>query len=135
MLERLENPDVTVRKTSRICGSAVTVDLSIRNGVVTEYAHEVSACALGQTSCSIVARNIQGAKVQELRRLRDDVAAMLKTDGPPPTGRWDDIKYLQPVREYSARHASTLLVFDAITACLDELDAKHDAVELREDKA
>lgn len=134
VFDRLDNPDVTVRKTSRVCGSAVTVDLQVRNGVVTGYAHDVSACALGQTSCSIVGRHIQGATTQELRHLKDDVEAMLKTGGAPPSGRWDEIKYLQPVREYSARHASTLLVFDAIVACLDEIDAGRDAIKLTEDK-
>lgn len=117
-------PDATARKTSRICGSRIEVSLNVKDGIVRDYAHEVSACALGQTSASIVAQNIVGASVDELYALRDTMVAMLKKNGPPPTERWDDMKYLEAVRDYPARHTSTLLVLEAVVDCLDQIATK-----------
>ncbi|WP_196258718.1 iron-sulfur cluster assembly scaffold protein [Pelagibacterium limicola] len=123
LMPRLGNPDGSARKVSRICGSAIEVDLKIEDGKVSAYGADVSACALGQTSAAIVAGNIVGSTPDELRALRDRMTAMLKSDGPPPNGRWDDLKYLEPVRGFPARHASTLLVFDAVAEALDRAGA------------
>src|SRR5436853_3469429 len=114
-LGRLERPDASATAHSKLCGSTVTVDLTMAGDEVTDFAHEVKACALGQASSSIMARNIVGARADELRRLREDVRRMLKENGSPPdAGRWADIAVLEPVRDYKARHASTLPTFDAV---------------------
>jgi NifU-like protein involved in Fe-S cluster formation len=94
---------------------------------VTDFAHEVKACALGQASSSIMARHVIGAKADELRDLRETVRRMLKENGTPPNGKWEDIKALEPVRDYKARHASTLLTFDAVVSAIDEIEAKRKA--------
>ncbi len=119
---RLANADASARRVSRICGSSIEVDIAVTDGVITGYGHEISACALGQTSAAIVATHIVGTPVAEFRRVRDEMTAMLKHDGPPPAGdRWVDLKYLEPVRDYRPRHTSTLLVFDAVSDALDKL--------------
>src|SRR5690348_9936660 len=123
-LGRLPKPDASARAHSKLCGSTVTVDLKVRGGEVTDFAHDVKACALGQASSSIMARHVVGAKPAELRELRETVRKMLKENGPPPTGRWADIAVLEPVRDYKARHASTLLTFDAVVSALDQIEAK-----------
>src|SRR5271165_6809756 len=87
---RLAGPDATATAHSRLCGSTVTVDLKMDGDKVTDFAHEVKACALGQASSSIMARNVIGAKAQELRDLREMVRRMLKENGAPPGGRWAD---------------------------------------------
>jgi NifU-like protein involved in Fe-S cluster formation len=104
---RLDNPDATAKAHSKLCGSTVVVDLCMKDGVVTDFAHDVKACALGQASSSIMAHNIVGATAEELRQLRETMRAMLKEGGEPPTGRFADLKILEPVRDYKARHAST----------------------------
>ncbi len=121
---RLASPDGTASAHSKLCGSTVQVDLSLRGGVVTDFAHEVRACALGQASSAIMARHVVGASAEELRALRRTVTAMLKENGPPPAGRFEELRYLEPVREYKARHASTLLTFEAVEAALDMAEAK-----------
>lgn len=118
-MPRLDAPDGTARKVSRVCGSMVEVDIGLTDGVVSAYGATINACALGQTSAAVVAERILGATPEELRALRETMVAMLKADGPPPEGRWEDLKYLQPVKGYPARHASTLLVFEAVVAALD----------------
>ncbi|MCB1426832.1 MAG: iron-sulfur cluster assembly scaffold protein [Zhengella sp.] len=123
-MPRLENPDATATAHSKLCGSTVTVDLKVENGVVTDFAHDVKACALGQASASIMAQNIVGASAGELRAVRETMRRMLKENGPAPEGRFSDLKYLEPVRDYKARHASTLLTFDAVVDCLDQIDRK-----------
>lgn len=123
LTERLAVPDASARKVSRICGSVVEVDLKLDEGRVSDYAHDVTACALGQTSASIVARHIVGATPGELRQVRDQMLKMLKQDGPPPDGeRWQELKYLEPVRDFPARHASTMLVLEAVVDCLDQIE-------------
>lgn len=119
---RLDAPDATARKVSRVCGSSIEVDIAVADGTIIGYGHKISACALGQTSAAIVATNIVGTPVAEFRTLRDEMTAMLKANGAPPSGRWSDLAYLEPVREYFPRHTSTLLVFDAVVEALDKLE-------------
>jgi NifU-like protein involved in Fe-S cluster formation len=125
---RLASPDATATAHSKLCGSTVTVDLKMDGETVTDFAHDVKACALGQASSSIMARNIIGANADELRHLREDVRRMLKENAAPPTnGRWADIAVLEPVRDYKARHASTLLTFDAVVSAIDQIAARRAA--------
>src|SRR3981081_4556636 len=116
-------PDATAKAVSRLCGSTVTVDLKMDGDRVTDFAHDVKACALGQASSSIMARNVVGAQAQELRDLRETVQRMLKENGGPPTGKWGDVAGLEPVRDYKARHASTLLTFDAVIDAINQIEA------------
>jgi NifU-like protein involved in Fe-S cluster formation len=126
-LGRLPAPDASATAHSKLCGSTVTIDLQMDGDTVTEFAHEVKACALGQASSSIMARNVIGAKAPELRKLRDTVRRMLKENGSPPDGKWADIAVLEPVRDYKARHASTMLTFDAVVSAIDQIEAKRAA--------
>lgn len=121
---RLEQPDATATAHSKLCGSTVTIDLKLENGVVTDFAHVVKACALGQASSSIMAQNVVGSTSAELRDVRDKMLKMLKENGAPPNGRFDDLKYLEPVRDYKARHASTMLTFDAVIDAIGQIEKK-----------
>jgi NifU-like protein involved in Fe-S cluster formation len=122
---RLEQPDASATALSKLCGSTVTIDLKMDGDTVTDFAHEVKACALGQASSSIMARNVIGSKASELRDLREGVRKMLKENGAPPAnGKWADIAVLEPVRDYKARHASTLLTFDAVVDAIGQIEAK-----------
>ena len=123
-LQRLDAPDATATAISRLCGSKVTIDLKLKDGAVTDFGHEVKACALGQASSSIMARHVVGSTPEELRALRSRMYAMLKEGGDPPTGKWQDLEALVPVRDFKARHASTLLTFDAVVDALDQIEAK-----------
>lgn len=123
-LGRLDAPDATAKAHSRLCGSTVTVDLAMDGDVVSDFAHEVKACALGQASSSIMARHVVGASADELRQVRETMRRMLKENGPPPEGRFAELRFLEPVRDYKARHASTLLTFDAVVDALDQIAAK-----------
>ena len=121
---RLETHDATATTHSKLCGSTVTVDLKMDNGIVIDFAHDVKACALGQASSSIMAQHVVGATSQELRKVRDQMMKMLKENGVPPEGRFEDLKYLEPVRDYKARHASTMLTFDAVVDAIDQIEKK-----------
>lgn len=121
---RLAAPDASARKVSRVCGSSIEVDVVVSDGVIAAYGHDLSACALGQTSAAIVAREIVGTPVGEFREVRDQMVSMLKEEGAPPSGKWADLRYLEPVREYTPRHTSTLLVFEAVVEALDKIETK-----------
>lgn len=123
-LQRLDAPDATATAISRLCGSKVTIDLKVEDGKVSDFGHEVKACALGQASSSVMARHVVGSTPEELRALRGRMYAMLKEGGDPPAGKWQDLEALVPVRDFKARHASTLLTFDAVVDALDQIEAK-----------
>jgi NifU-like protein involved in Fe-S cluster formation len=126
---RLVAPDASSRRVSRVCGSSIEVDISVsETGEISAYGHKISACALGQTSAAIVATNIVGTPIAEFRAVREQMTAMLKANGAPPGGRWADLAYLEPVRDYAPRHTSTLLVFDAVVEALDKIDARQTTV-------
>jgi NifU-like protein involved in Fe-S cluster formation len=119
---RLPAPQATAKAHSKLCGSTVIVDLVMAGGRVADFAQDVKACALGQAAASIMARNVIGSSGAELRALREEVRAMLKENGPPPKGKWAEIAILEPVRDYKARHASTLLTFDATVDCVNQIE-------------
>src|SRR5215207_10042469 len=106
---RLPSPDASATAHSRLCGSTVTVDVRMDGDVVADFAHVVKACALGQASSSIMARHVVGASVAELVEAREAIRRMLKETG-----------VLEPVRDYKARHASTMLTFDAVVEAVEK---------------
>ncbi|MET0605134.1 MAG: iron-sulfur cluster assembly scaffold protein [Beijerinckiaceae bacterium] len=125
-LGRLANPDATSTVRSKLCGSTVTVDIKMAEGKVSDFAHDVKACALGQASSSIMARHVIGASGDELRSVRATVRRMLKENGPPPSEEdaWADIRVLEPVRDFRARHASTMLTFDAVVDAVEQIERR-----------
>ncbi|WP_243373841.1 iron-sulfur cluster assembly scaffold protein [Microvirga solisilvae] len=122
-LGRLPEPDASATARSKLCGSMVTVDLKVEGNVVTAFAHDVKACALGQASSAIMGQYVIGSTVEELREVRVAAARVLKENGKPPQGKWEDLRVLEPLRDYKARHASILLTFDAVVAALDQIEA------------
>ena len=110
---RLSAPGGSSEKVSRLCGSKVVVDVAVAGGRVVDFAQDVRACALGQASAAILGEHVIGASVGELVEARDGLRAMLKTGAPPPEGRFADLAVLAQVRDFPARHASTLLAFEA----------------------
>ena len=121
---RLPRPEASAMAHSKLCGSTVTVDLMMQGNVVTDYGQTVKACLLGQTSASVMGREIVGSNASELRAVGAAMRKMLKEGGPPPSGLWADLAVLEPVRDYKARHASTLLVFDAVEDAIAQIEAK-----------
>tara|TARA_R110002051_G_scaffold36658_5_gene79442 strand:- start:935 stop:1378 length:444 start_codon:yes stop_codon:yes gene_type:complete len=124
----LPDAEATSEKHSKLCGSRVRVYIRTEDGKVSDFAHEVKACALGQASSSVMARHVVGASIEEVRQARRDMLAMLTAGGEGPSGRFEDMRYLKPVRDYKARHASTMLTFEAVVDCLDQIEAKDAAV-------
>ena len=121
---RLADPDAEASAHSKLCGSKVRITLKMDGDTVTGFAHEVKACALGQASSSIMARHVVGATSTEIRQAREDMLAMLKADGEGPSGRFEDMRFLKPVKDYKARHASTMLTFDAVIDAIGQVEAK-----------
>lgn len=127
---RLTDPDATATAHSKLCGSTVTVDVTLdAAGRVGDFGQAVKACLLGQAAASVVGREIIGTPAAELREVGRTMRRMLKENGSPPTGRWADLGVLEPVRDYKARHASTLLVFDAVERALDEIEARRSGLD------
>ena len=124
LLQRLPSPDATARAHSKLCGSTVTVDVTMEGDVVSGFGHEVKACALGQASSSIMARHVVGSTAAELREVREQARAILKDHAEPPEGKWADLAVLVPVSDFKARHASTMLTFDAVVDAIDQIEAK-----------
>lgn len=121
--KRLENPTATAKRRAPLCGSTVTVDVKVTDGVVTDYAQDVKACALGQAAAAIVGANIVGLTLPEIQSGRDALYAMLKEDGPVPPAPFAELEVLQPAKDYKNRHASIMLAFDATLDALNDAQA------------
>ncbi|GAB5436949.1 iron-sulfur cluster assembly scaffold protein [Falsiruegeria mediterranea] len=121
-LDRLENPGATVKRRSPLCGSTVTVDVTMKDGKIAEYGQDVKACALGQASASVVGSAIIGATRAQVETARDQLKAMLKTDGPVPDAPFDGLEVLIPARDYKNRHASILLALEATLEAMDQAE-------------
>lgn len=120
---RLEHPDGAATKVSRVCGSVVTVQLKLKDGLVSDIAVHPKACVLGQAATAVLAMHAIGATPAEIREARDSLLAMLKEGGEPPAGRFWELRHLQGVRDYPPRHASTMLAFDAAVEALEQAEA------------
>ena len=110
---RLAAPQATSEKVSKLCGSRVLVDVAVDGGRVSAFAQEVKACALGQAAAAVLGAYVIGAEVEEIEQARDQLKAMLKSGAPPPKGRFAELALLEAVKDYPARHASTMLAFEA----------------------
>jgi len=119
---RLQNPQASAFKQAKYFGSTITVDLNLQDGVVTDFAQEIQACALGQAAASIIASKIIGTSAAELRQVHQTLKRMLQQDAAPPQGRFEAFAMLQPAKDYKARHGSILLVLEAIVACLNQIE-------------
>lgn len=123
LTERLENPDATVKKRAPLCGSTVTVDVKMKDGVITSFGQDVKACALGQASAAIMGGTVIGRTRAEIEKARDELRAMLKEGGPVPAAPFGELEVLLPAREYKNRHASILLAFDATVEAAAQAEA------------
>ena len=122
--ERLSEPDASVTKRSPLCGSAITVDINVKSGIITHYGQDVRACALGQASSTIIGKAIVGRSLTEVQRAYEELSEMLKSEGPTPSKPFDELYMLQPASEYKNRHASILLAFEATLAAFQEIEEK-----------
>lgn len=126
---RLAAPEGTSEKTAKLCGSTIIVDLTLdADARVATFAQDVRACALGQAAAAVLGAHVIGATLDEIEAARDALRAMLKSGGPAPQGRFADLAVLEPVKDYPARHASTLLAFEAAS------DAARRALSLQTDR-
>ncbi|WP_372892549.1 iron-sulfur cluster assembly scaffold protein [Rhodosalinus sp.] len=123
--ERLAAPDASVKKRSPLCGSTVTVDVTLEGGRISAFGQDVKACALGQAAAAVVGQNAIGRRRTEIEAARDALKAMLKSDGPAPPAPFDALEVLRPARDYKNRHASILLALEATAEAVAEAEAAH----------
>jgi len=121
LIGKLEKADSSATAVSRLCGSKVTVFISVKGDKIIDFSHDVKACALGQASSSVMARNIVGSSFEELKELAIVMRKMLKDNGPCPEGKWSELAILEPVKNFKSRHASTLLTFDAVNDAIEKI--------------
>ncbi len=121
-LDRLDQPDATVKKRSPLCGSTVTVDVNMKDGRVSDFGQDVKACALGQAAASVVGDAVVGATRAQVETARDQLKAMLKKEGPAPDAPFDGLEVLIPAREYKNRHASIMLALEATAEAMEQAE-------------
>ena len=121
---RLDAPNASSEKVSKLCGSRIVVDVKVKDGEVVDFAQEVKACALGQAAAAILGEHVVGAKLDEITQARDSLRSMLKSGGPAPEGRFKDLAVLAPVKDYPQRHASTMLAFEAAVEAVQKAGAR-----------
>ena len=119
-LDRLADPDASVKRRAPLCGSTVTVDIKLVDGVISQYGQDVKACALGQAAASVVGAHVIGCSKQQIESARDALREMLKNDGPTPPAPFEGLEVLRPAREYKNRHASILLTLEATAEAMEQ---------------
>ena len=124
---RLQAPEATVKRRSPLCGSTVTVDVTTEDGRVADFAQDVKACALGQAAASVLAAQVVGRTRAEIETARDQLRAMLKSDGPVPSAPFDGFEVLSPAKDYKNRHASILLAVEATAEAMEQAEARRSA--------
>jgi NifU-like protein involved in Fe-S cluster formation len=72
----------------------------------------------------VLGAHVIGASLPELEAARTQLRAMLKEGGPAPDGRFRELALLAPVKDYPARHTSTMLAFEAVAEAVREAAAK-----------
>lgn len=117
-LGTIDDADGTASAHSKLCGSRLTVYLKLDGGRVSDFSHELKACALGQASAAIMAEAVIGATPAEILSAREAMRAMLKDGGEGPDGRFSEMRCLLPVKDYPARHGSVMLTFEATAKAL-----------------
>lgn len=120
--ERLDTPDATVKRRSPLCGSTVTVDIKLDDGRISEFGQDVKACALGQASAAVVGAQAIGRNRVEIEKARDELLAMLKSDGPVPGAPFEGLEVLLPARDFKNRHASIMLSLEALAEAMSEAE-------------
>ena len=119
---RLDAPDATVKKRSPLCGSTVTVDVSVEDGRVAAFGQDVKACALGQASAAVLASQVIGRTRDEIIAARDQLKAMLSDDGGVPVAPFDGYDVLLPARDFRNRHASIMLALEATAEAMQQAE-------------
>ena len=122
LTDRLKAPHASIKKRSPLCGSTVTVDVTVENGRISEFGQDVKACALGQAAASVVGSHILGRTRAEVETARDQLKAMLKSEGPVPDAPFDGLEVLMPARDFKNRHASIMLTLEAATEAMAEAE-------------
>lgn len=123
-LTRLQEPDTTVVKTSRICGSRLTVDAIVQNGVIADFGQEVKACALGQAAAAIVGEHVVGLGKNELDEIAERFRHMVKTGEADFPEKWSKLALLAAVKDHPGRHGSVMLPFEVLAEVFEQADQR-----------
>ncbi len=116
---RISNADGSAIVKSHICGSRITIDIKMKNNIISAYGHKVRACTLGQVSAAIMMENAIGQSKSELLKLHSQMSSMLNGGDDLPNGCWKGLKILQPAKNFKIRHGSIMLPFNAIIAAIE----------------
>ncbi|MEL7093437.1 MAG: iron-sulfur cluster assembly scaffold protein [Pseudomonadota bacterium] len=117
---RLNAPSATVKKRAPLCGSNVTVDVSVVDGRISEFGQDVKACALGQAAAAVTGAAAIGRTLDEVMQARDELRDMLTAGGPVPSAPFDGYEVLTPAASYLNRHASILLSIEATAEAMEQ---------------
>ena len=110
---RLDNPDVTITKGTPICGSIMTVDLNLKDGMIDDIGLEIRSCALGKASASVFVKNAKGLNLDDVEKVKKDLVSFFKTGDFKMQSTFDKYKYFEPARLVPYRYDSIMLVIDA----------------------
>lgn len=121
--ERLDAPDISVKKRAPLCGSSIIVDVVVENGRIAAYGQDVKACALGQAAAALLAHQVIGRDRTEIEAARDAVRALLEGTGPGPAAPFEGFEVMAAARDYRNRHASIMLALEATAEALREAEA------------
>jgi NifU-like protein involved in Fe-S cluster formation len=126
-LGRLEAPQGAADRVAKLCGSTVHIEVRLDGDTVSDFAMEVQACALGQAAAAILSQHVIGASVSNVFAARDALRDLLKGEAVTFPKRFADLTILSGVKDYPARHASTLLALEATCEAIERATSELEA--------
>lgn len=66
---RIEKPDITYFDTNPLCGDECRIDLSVKDGRVTEIKFEAKGCAISQAATSMLSEMIEDKTLEEIKQI------------------------------------------------------------------
>jgi len=112
---RLRQPDLSISRTSRICGSTVTLDICHRGEIITALGYRTRACSLGMAATAVLVHTAPGRGFQEVGLAGQWLADLLTGAQRQVPAGWEALLMFSAARTLVARHGSILLPFDIIS--------------------
>ena len=117
--QQLDRVDGRASERSPTCGSSLVAEVQLNDGRIVALSQQVQACAFGQASAALVARQASGHSRDEVECALDQLTQWLAGDRDAPPD-WPGFEALAPARPRSGRHGAILLPLRALAAAMQD---------------
>lgn len=78
---RIDNPSVNVTESNPMCGDVLTINLNVKDNIITDIKYDGDACAVAIISAALVSEDIIGKDLDYVKKLtKEDVLSLVNVD-------------------------------------------------------